>query len=293
MKKSVVLLVLTSALLVGCRRGVLPTSSEQSITGDAPTSVTSQTPATSTAPSSITGATSASSATTSSSQSSSSTKPTSSTTTSHSSSTSEGGEREGDWFDEHYYYSDLGYYAMGAPKNASNPINLKTTLSEDASSWYNYAFTDDIGDFRFIYRNSCDDGETGHKTSVSWYGNEAGGLKFAQNGNGFGSPKFTHTGAKLEIRIGISQLTNNSEEPKKNKDTAYVYFFDTNDNYLGKYTIAEGKISSSTTEIKFYWTENAASVAYFEFRINALPYKNSQCYNLGVGYCNFKSWERA
>ena len=287
MKKSIVLLVLTSTLLIGCRRNVSPTSSVDPSSSDTPTTVTSQTPITTVSP------TSGTTATTSIGQTSSTTHTSSNTSSSQTSTSAEGGEREGEWFDEHYYYSDLGYYAMGAPKNADNPINLKTTLSEDASSWYNYAFTDDIGDFRFIYRNSCDDGETGHKTSVAWYGNEAGGLKFTQNGNGFGSPKFTHTGEKLEIRIGISQLTNNSETPKKNKDTAYVYFFDTNDNYLGKYTIEEGSITSSTQQIRFYWTTNAASVAYFEFRINALPYKNSQCYNVGVSYCNFKSWERA
>lgn len=286
MKKSVVLLVFTSTLLIGCRRNVSPTSSVEP-TSDNPTTVTSEAPITTVSP------TSGTTATTNVGQTSSTTHTSSITSSSQTSTSAEGGEREGEWFDEHYYYSDLGYYAMGAPKNADNPINLVTTLSADESSWYNYAFEDEMGDFRFIYRNSCDDGETGHKCSPSWYSNDKGGIKLSQNGNGFGSPKFTHTGEKLEIRIGISQLTNNSETPKKNKDTAYVYFFDTNDNYLGKYTIEEGSITSSTQQIRFYWTTNAASVAYFEFRINALPYKNSQCYNLGVSYCNFKSWERA
>lgn len=292
MKKSVALLVLTSALLVGCRRGVLPTSSEQSITSDTPTSVTSQTPATSSNPTSGTTATTSVTPTNSTTHTTSSTN----TTSSHSTTTSEGGEREGEWFDEHYYYSDLGYYAMGAPKNADSPINLKTTLSADESSWFNYEFdteTEELDNFRYIYKNSCDDGVSGHKCGADWFNNDKGGLKFDQVATGFGSPKFTHTGEKLEIRIGISQLINNSETPKKNKDTAYVYFFDASDNYLGKYTIEEGTITSSTQQVRFYWTTNAASVAYFEFRINALPYKNSQCYNLGVGYCNFKSWERA
>ena len=271
---------------------IVSTTSSTSIVSSTTTVVSSSSTTTSSESSS---SSSASSATTSSASATSSSSSSISQSSSQTSISTGDGPREGDWFDEHYYYNDIGFYAMGAPKNASSPIELKTTLSVDESSWSNndLKYEDDLGNFRYIYKNACDDGETGHKTSAKFYENDEGGLKFTERGTGFGSPLFSHEGAKLEIRIGISQLNNNSEKPTKGKDTAYLFFFDKDDNYLGKYAIAEGSISSTTRELKIYYTENAKNVAYFEFRFNALPYKSSQTYNVGIDYCNFKSWERA
>ena len=76
-----------------------------------------------------------------------------------------------------------------------------------------------------------------------------------------------------------------------------VYFFNRNNEYLGKSVVPEGTIQagkSATKEIKVYYTDsNASQVAFFEFRCNAVAYKGQQTYNVGVGYCNVKSWERA
>lgn len=191
---------------------------------------------------------------------------------------------------------DCGYYQMDLPKNHLTPYNLKTTLSADDSSWSNNDMKEYLpSGFRYIYKNACDDGPAYHKASAKFYSsnNKApGGLKIDNTGVGFQSSMFTHTGAKLEIRIGISQVNNASDKPEEGKDTFHIYFFNKEGKYLNKYIVEEKTITTNTKEIKFYWTENASEIAYFEFRCNAMPYKGQQCYNIGISYCNFKSWER-
>ena len=182
---------------------------------------------------------------------------------------------------------------MPLPKNYEEPYQLVTTLS-DTTTWSENDLKTDLPDgFRYVYKNSCDDGPTGHKCSADFYKNKEGGIKIDRIGVGFQTMLFEHTGAKLEIRIGISQVNNNNKKVEKNKDTAHVYFFDKDGTYLNKYVIKEGTISSTTKEIKFTWTEKASEIAYFEYRSVAYPYKSSQCYNYGISYCNIKSWERA
>ena len=185
---------------------------------------------------------------------------------------------------------------MGIPSNKDNPITIQTTLGADSSSWFNASFSTDVSEgYRYIYKNSCSDGPSGHKCSVQTYAesHHGGGLKITDPGTGFGSPMFTHEGAKLELRIGISSVNNASDKPVQGKDTFHIYFFDKNNNYLGKVVRAEGTVETSTKEMKFYYTEsNAKDVAFFEFRCNAKPYKSSQSYNVGISYCNVKSWER-
>lgn len=205
-------------------------------------------------------------------------------------------EEEKEWEDGRKLL-DCGYYQMDLPKNHLNPYNLKTTLSQDESSWSNNEMIDSLpSGFRYIYRNACDDGPKYHKTSANFYSsnNKApGGLKIDNTGVGFQSQMFYHTGAKLEIRIGISQVNNSSDKPEEGKDTFHIYFFNKNGQYLDKYIVEEKTITTNTQEIKFYWTKNASEIAFFEFRCNAMPYKGKQCYNIGIKYCNFKSWERA
>lgn len=200
-----------------------------------------------------------------------------------------------DWFNGRIKL-DCGYYAMDLPKNSDSPEELKTTLSADANSWSNNDLTSSIPDgFRYIYRNSCDDGIINHKTSPSFYSETAGGgIKITRSGVGIQSRMFTHNGAKLEIRIGIGCVNNASDTPEKNKEPLHVYFFDKVGDYIGKYAFEVGSINakSENNELKFYWTENAQNVAYFDVRCNARPYKNSQVYNFAIKSINYKSWER-
>lgn len=197
------------------------------------------------------------------------------------------------WEDDKVYLSDCGYYNMGIPLNKNNPVELKTTLSADASSWFNTEFDGDVANgYRYIYRNACSDMVSPHYASVRTYAN--GALKISDVGLGFGSPMFTHTGAKLEFRIGINGVYNASDKPDKGKDTFHVYMFDKSNNLLGTHAIKEGSIDTKTPELKFYYTEsNCSQVAFFEVRCLAKPYKSSQCYNVGISYCNIKSWEKA
>lgn len=192
---------------------------------------------------------------------------------------------------------ECGYYQMDLPKNHNNPYQLKTTLSQDNNSWSNNDLKEALPDgFRYIYKNACDDGPKYHKAQASFYSsnNKApGGLKISDVGVGFQSLMFNHTGAKLEIRIGISQVNKASDKPDEGKDTFHVYFFNKEGKQLSKYVVPEKSIKESSTEIKFYWTENASEITYFEFRCNAKPYKGQQCYNIGISYCNIKSWEKA
>lgn len=191
---------------------------------------------------------------------------------------------------------DCGYYQMDIPKNHNNPYKLETTLSQDESTWSNNDMKEYLpSGFRYIYKNACDDGPVYHKTSAKFYSsnNKApGGLKIDNIGVGFQSQMFIHNGEKLEIRIGISQVNNSSDKPEEGKDTFHIYFFDKNGNYLDKHIVQEKTLTVNTKEIHFYWTKNAKDIAYFEFRCNAMPYKGQQCYNVGIAYCNFKSWER-
>ena len=202
-----------------------------------------------------------------------------------------------EWQDDKYYLSDIGYYNMGIPSNKNNPVEIRTTLSADSSSWFNTKFEGDVANgYRYIYRNSCSDGPSGHYTSVDTYSisHDGGGLQIANPGSGFGSPYFNHSGAKLELRIGLSSVNNATSGTKDpNKDTYHIYFFGENNEYLGKSIVARGTITDSTKELQIYYKEsNAINVKYFEFRCIAKPYDSKKLYNVGIGSCNIKSWER-
>ena len=195
---------------------------------------------------------------------------------------------------------DCGYYQMDLPKNET-PYQLVTTLSADDSTWSkNYMYNELPDNFRFIYGNSCDDGEPGKTAQPKFYSyNEQkttqypGRLRFDQVNKGFQTQLFEHSGNKLEIRLGISQVNNCSDKPELGKDTFRIYYFDSNGSYLGKHSIEAETISTKTKEIKYYETSAFTSkIAYFEVRLTAMAYKGSQCYNVGMSYCNFKSWER-
>ncbi len=199
---------------------------------------------------------------------------------------------------------DCGYYQMDLPKNYNNPYELTTTLSADLSSWSNNELYDELPtDFRFIYGNSCDDGESGHVAKPKFYSYDysnpddyPGGLKFDQISKGFQTQLFEHTGAKLEIRLLITQVNNASDKPDKGEDFIRFYYFNKSGELLGQSAIGpeEIRVADEGKEYRFYVQESYTSeIAYFEARQISMNYKGNQCYNVGIGYCNFKSWERA
>lgn len=205
--------------------------------------------------------------------------------------------------DSNWKTSDLkqlecGSYQMPLPKNYKTPFVLKTTLSEDASSWSNNSVfdLDDLkaANFRYIYKNSCDDGPTYHKNNGDFYAPSAGGgVQLSREGEGFQSSMFSHAGAKMEFRFVVSKVANASGTPEKNKDMAHLYLFNKYGKLLDTYKMPTDSINTSSTQLKFYYTsEQCINIAYFEFRLITKPYKSSQCYNFGISECNFKSWER-
>lgn len=294
--KNTILSLLLILLLSSCDLLVNNNSSSDFLSSETHSSIENSSISSPTSSEDSSSASSSISSPSSSESLSSSENSSSNETSSNSSSSSSSIPQEIPW-EQDRHLLDCGYYQMDLPKNYQSPINLKTTLEADSSSWSNNDLKDSLPyGFRYIYRNACDDGPKNHKTSADFYSsnNKApGGLKIANTGVGFQSPMFNHTGEKLEIRIGLSQINNCNDKKEEGKDTFHIYFFNKEGEYLFKYVVEEKTISTSTKEIKFYWTQNAKDIAYFEFRCNAKPYKGSQCYNVGISYCNFKSWERA
>ena len=199
------------------------------------------------------------------------------------------------------YTNDGGktYQQMALPKNYKNPETLVTTLSADSSTWSNNDLSEDLpNNFRFIYGNASDDGmgSTGSKASPSFYSSSSGGgLKFDQISKGFQSQMFTHEGAKLEVRLGISQVNECSDKAVQNKDLIRIYCFNSVGDILGYHAIEPGEIIKSTAgkDVSFYITDSyTVNIAYFEVRLLHMAYKSSQCYNIGISHFNFKSWER-
>lgn len=183
-----------------------------------------------------------------------------------------------------------------APTN--EPLEFKTSLSSD--DWYEFSMIDDLpsDDWTFIYGNNCSRGDYGSSPQPSFYSsnnNAPGGLKMDQRWKGFQTPLFHHNGPKLEIRLDISQVNNANDKPVTSVPTGYFFFYDKDANWLSNldYKLVSGTITKNTDEVKFYVTGSGTeNVAYFEFRLSALPYKGSQSYNFGLGGISIHSWER-
>lgn len=259
---------------------------------------TSSSTSTSSSFSSLSSKTSSSSSTLSKTSSSSQTSQSSSTKTSSgsssvtSSSSSSSTSQSGDLL-------PCGYVKIDKPTNT--PIEI--TTSNSTSDWYEAEITDDFpsDDWTAIYGNSCSKWESPHYFNPKFYSyNESdakqypGGFKFDQKSKGIQTPMFTHTGEKLEIRIGISQVNNSNDKYQAGKPTAFLYFYNSNGDFLEDKTInvTEGSITTNTKELKYY-VLGAQNISYFEFRLNEMPYKGSQCYNFGLGKISIHSWPQA
>ena len=233
--------------------------------------------------------------TTASSKTSSSSK-TSATTSSKTSSSSP--TPSGDEYIRFSEYPSISLRKFLAPTNT--PIELITHLSEH--HWWENQMLDEMpsDDWTFIYGNKTSRGDYGDsKVSPSFYSvdqGKPGGLRMDQKWKGFQTPLFHHTGAKLEIKMVISQVNNNTDKPEDSLPIGFFLFYDKDANYLENLTheVSRGQITANTDQVHFYCTGSGTEdVAYFEFRLVALPSKNSQCYNFGIGEVNVNSWERA
>ena len=185
-------------------------------------------------------------------------------------------------------------------KPTNDPIVLETTY--DNTKWYNQDMYENPLDdnWTFIYGNNSSKGPGTSRPKPSYYSYNSsnpedypGGIRFDQKTKGLQSPMFTHTGEKLEIRIGISIVTNCTDKAETSKDTGYIYCYDSDGNFMSdKIVIVERGTIDTSKEGNYirYYVNDAQDVAYFEFRLNAMPYKSGQCYNFGVGYISVHSW---
>ena len=192
-----------------------------------------------------------------------------------------------------------GYVQLDKPTNS--PITI--TTSNDSADWYSQEFKGDFDDdYTFIYGNSSSKGPSGHYVNADnqmYAYNESkedqypGGIKYTKRSQGLQTPMFSHTGPKLEIRIGISQVNEANGTPEKGKPTGYLYFYNADGDFLSNKTIdiLEGSIVSSTAgKYLKYYVLDAQDISYFEFRLNAQPYKGGQNYNFGIGYISIHSF---
>ncbi|MBQ4182081.1 MAG: hypothetical protein II619_00765 [Bacilli bacterium] len=171
-----------------------------------------------------------------------------------------------------------GNLKLSAPENMASPI--------DVTNWVNFDMSEELPSYwRHIYGNNF--------TNASFYASShGGGVKMDQLRKGLQSP-ILNTWKKLEVRITISSVNNNSQNVNshKNKPIMLIYGYDSASNLIVQDEIAEGSINANTNEVHFYLRNE--SLAYFELRLNAFPYKGSQCYNFGIGGVSLKGWPYA
>lgn len=168
----------------------------------------------------------------------------------------------------------------GLPKNHGSPVALS---SYNSNQFQSHLPTN----FRYAYSNSYDDGPSGKKATPNFYSsNEHQGLKLAQEGLGFQTYEFTHTGTRLDISINY-QLYAKSGKPTPDRDTARIYFYTNTGALIGQHNVHECTLESSQkiNYLKFSWTYEVQKVAYFEFRLLTFHYKGNQRFNMEVIDC--------
>lgn len=166
-------------------------------------------------------------------------------------------------------------------KSVSGP---KNTVPHDINNWINYDLKSSLPEY-FSYIQ----GNNKVNNCFDFYQSEDGGFKFSKLYYGLQTPLLT-SWKKVEVRLRISDVRNNSQKLDENAPIFHVYSYDKNGNYLQNDPIAQGKITMKTkgSELSFYIRN--IDMAYFEIRLNAYPYKGSQCYNFGVNQVSVKGW---
>jgi len=166
--------------------------------------------------------------------------------------------------------------------SVSGPNN---TTPADITNWVNYDFFSSLPPYwSFIMGNNK------KATSSDFYAESSGGgFKFSQVNYGLQSP-LLNSWLKTEVRLTVSQVHGNSQNANQYKDKPifHIYSYDSEGYYLGMQTYEQQSSFANVTEIKFYIAN--PEMAYFEIRLNAFPYKSSQCYNFGVSQISIKGW---
>lgn len=167
-------------------------------------------------------------------------------------------------------------------KTVSGPSN---TMPVDITNWVNFDSSSSLPEnWSFIMGNNK------KATSSDFYApSSGGGFKFSQVYYGLQTP-LLNSWLKTEVRLTVSQVNGNSQSQSQyeGKPIFHIYSYDNTGHFLGMQTYNQQSKFSDVKEIKFYIAN--PEMAYFEIRLNAFPYKGSQCYNFGVSQISIKGW---
>ena len=171
-----------------------------------------------------------------------------------------------------------GNKTVTGPNNLSRPDNI--------GNWINYDLSESLpAYFSYIQGNNK------LKNCNDFYALSAGGgFKYAQLYYGLQTPVFTPY-KKVEVRLRISAVKNNSQKKDEGEPIMHIYGYNSSGKYIYQSFIEQGAIDGKSVgkEVKFYIRD--MNVYYFELRLNAFPYKSSQCYNFGVDQISLKGWD--
>lgn len=171
-----------------------------------------------------------------------------------------------------------GNKTVTGPENVKNPI--------DVTNWVNFDFYDSIPEYWSYIQ-----GNNKVNSRGDFYAESAGGgFKFSQLYYGLQSP-LLNTWKKLEVRLSISKVANNSQKKDVDEPIFHIYGYDITGQMIHTQYIEQGTITAQSEgkEVKFYLLNE--DVCYFELRLNAFPYKGNQCYNFGVDEISIKGWQ--
>ena len=171
----------------------------------------------------------------------------------------------------------IGNKTVTGPKNSKNPV--------DITNWVNFDLHDSLPTY-FSYIQ----GNNKVNSRGDFYASSAGGgFKFSKLYYGLQTPVF-NSWKKLEVRFHISSVNNNSKEKDANAPIFHIYGYNLSGKYIQLDYLEQGSITvqSVGNEVKVYIIN--PDIAYLEFRLNAYPYKGSQCYNFGIDQISIKGW---
>lgn len=170
-----------------------------------------------------------------------------------------------------------GNKTVTGPTNSKNPI--------DIAEWQNFDFFNSKPEYwSYIQGNN-------KVNNGSYYAESAGGgYKFSQLYYGLQTPVLTQW-VKTEVRLTISKVANNSQKKDVDEPIFHIYGYDLSGKMIHTQYLEQGSITAQSEgkEVKFYIKNE--NVSYFELRLNAFPYKGSQCYNFGVSQISIKGWQ--
>lgn len=167
----------------------------------------------------------------------------------------------------------IGNRTVSAPANKDN--------KDDLTNWVDYEFDGSLPtNWSFISGNN-------KVSNAPFYAD--GSVKFAHLYYGLQTPMF-NSWEKLEIRFHVSQVNNSSDSKKADQPIFHIYGYDESGKFISTDYLEQGSITNATAGSYTRVYVCNPNIAYLEFRLNANPYKGSQCYNFGLNKISMKGW---